>query len=880
MNLLPRLQRLFRRANLDDDIQEELQTHIDMRTADNIANGMSPDAARRDASLKFGNLIAMKERVVGVDAALGLDSFFRDIKFALRQLRKSPGFALTAILTLALGIGVATAMFAIVDGILLRPLAFPQANHLYVPAAVGEKGDQNDWISYADLQTWQKGTQASAQIAFSGGTIDIAETHAGAMLISNDTLSSNFLKTLGVQPMLGRDFFPEEQLEGRSNVVLLSDGVWKNAFAGNPKVLGQILRIGGVPFTVIGVMPPKFAMPLESGASSEVFTPIEHTMLLTPDATFKPILRLRPDATRAGLEAELSSVQAHIAQIAKPGEQVATHVQLTGLRESMVANVRPALIALDFAVALVWLIACCNVAGLLLARLSARGVEIAVRGALGAGKLRIFRQLLIESLLLSSAGAVIGVGLATFILRIFSQAMERYSPQAQNISLDATVVVTVVGFSVLTGLLSGVFPSIFAASAPLADMLKSGGPNSSGNHAQESLRNALLMGEIAISIVLLVGAGLMLRTVYSLRHVPLGFRTDHLVLANFTVPNWHYKDRNLNAVLWAPLLENVRRLPGVEAAALSSVLPIGHDKEITIQLYQNLTGRNITAVVRAASPGLGSVLGMRMHAGRFFTTQDRLGAAPVMVVNQAFVRDYLGGRPALGKLIRLGDSFGQPTIVGVLDDIRQDDIASTSSPEIYLSMAQLPPGSSLSLALTGRFMELAVRTQAKPVVMIPELRGAIHRENPDLVAEDFSTMEQAIDDAIGSQRLAARVIGTFGALALLITAVGLYGLLSYSVAQRTREIGIRIALGADRGRVIRLILRQAFVLLAAGVAAGIALAFCATRFLSSFLYGVSTHDPWTLVVVPIVLMLSSALAAFIPARRAASTDPIRALRSE
>lgn len=876
--------RMISRNRMTADLSEEMQQHLEEKIEALIADGMSRDEAVHFARRAFGNATLIEQRSREVWMWPLIESIWADIKFALRQLRKSPGFTATAILTLALGIGVATAMFAIVNGVLLRPLVFPHSDQLYTAAKVGAEGNLNEWISYSEIQQWQKASDDSARIAFSGGNIEIAETRSGAMLISNDTLSANFLQTLGVQPMLGRDFLPEEQLDGHSHVVLLSYPVWRHAFAGNQKILGQVMRIGGVPYTVIGVMPPKFAMPLESGWSSEVFTPIERTTLLKADAHtefFAPIVRLKPGATSTSLQAELSSVQAHIAQAAKPGDEVAAHVQLTGLRDSMVADVRPALIALDIAVGLVWLIACCNVAGLLLSRLSSRRVEVAVRGALGAGKRRMVRQFLAESLLLSAAGALIGLGLAAFTLEIFRRTIEMKLPQAQGIHLSPTVMVTLVGFTILTGLIFGIFPAILAARTPIAEMLKSGGLTSSGNPAQASLSNLLLIGEVAISIVLLVGAGLMLHTVYSLRHVPLGFRTDHLLLVNFTVPNWHYKDRNLNAALWDPLLEDVRQLPGVQAAALSSVLPIGHDREITVDLdHQNWTDRDVTAVVRAASPGLSSVLGMRLQAGRFFNAQDMPGSARVMVVNQAFVRNYMRNKSPIGKLIQLGSPIDPATIVGVLDDVREDDVASPSQPAIYLSMAQLTPGKSLSLALTGRFMELAVRTQTKPDVMITELRDAIHRENPDLVAEDFSTMEQAIEDSIGSQRLAARVIGIFGGLALLITVVGLYGLLSYSVAQRTREIGIRIALGADRGRVTRMILRQALILLAAGIAAGLALAFWASRFLNSFLYGVSTHDPWILAAVPFVLVLCGILAAYIPARRAASVDPMVALRAE
>lgn len=812
-----------------------------------------------------------------------MHSFLLDLRYALRQLRKSPGFAIVAILTLALGIGVATTMFAIVDGVSLRPLVFPQANQLYTAAAVGAGGDVHDWIPYTEIRQWQRAVRDSAQIVFSRGNLEIAESPSGALLVSNDALSPNFLRTLGVQPMLGRDFLPEEQLNGHARVVILSYPVWQNAFEGNRKILGQTLRMDGVPYKVIGIMPPHFARPLQ-GDLPQVFTPVDQNVLLKADehTKFRTIVRLKPDATVSGLQAQLSSVQAHLTKITKPGDEVATHVQLTGLRSAMVANVRPALTALEIAVGLLWLIACCNVAGLLLARLSSRRVEIAVRGALGAGKWRIVRQFLMESLLLSGTGAAAGLGLAALTLEVFRREMAQDLPLSQNIHLSPTVLLALVGFTLLTGFLFGIIPAVIAACAPIETALKSGGPAGSRDRGQARLRNALLIGEVALSIVLLVAAGLMLRTVYALRHTPLGFRTDHIVLASFHVPNYDYKNRDLNTALWNPLLQRVRHLPGVQSAALSTVMPIGHTMELVVTLKgQNWAqGGNVSVAVRAASPGLTKALGMRMHAGRFFTTEDTLHSMPVMVVNQAFVRDYFGGGDVIGKQIQLGDLTGKATIVGVLDDVRQDHVATPSMPEVYLCIAQLKPATSLSLVLEGRVMELAVRTRTSPSAMIPELRRAIHDQNPNLAVENFSTMEQAVSDSIGNQRLAARVISIFGSLALLITVIGLYGLLSYSVTQRTREIGIRMALGADKGRVMRMVLRQAFVLLVAGIAAGLALAFWADRFLHSFLYGVGKHDPWTLAVVPCVLVLGGMLAAFFPARRAASVDPMQALRAE
>ncbi|MHB1743315.1 MAG: ADOP family duplicated permease [Acidobacteriaceae bacterium] len=880
-DFLSRLRFFFRRRP-SGELDEELQFHLEQATQANIAAGMTPEEARRQARIAFGGVESAREQAYAQRPGWWMEPVLQDIRYALRELRKSPEFALTAILTLALGIGVATAMFAIVDGVLLRPLGFPHARQLYTPVGIDKTGEEMYGMKYAEIKQWQEATRNSADIAFERGDPDILDTPSGAQLIYKEAISANLLRILVVQPMLGRGFLPQEHENGQSHVALLSYTTWRELFASNPKILGQTVRIGGAQYTVIGIMPPHFEYPLW-GNTVEVWTPVARSELLDKQEYMNhmPILRLKPGVKPAIVQAELSSVQAHIAQAAKPGDEVATHVRLTALRDSIVADVRPALTALEIAVVLIWLIACCNVAGLLLARLASRRVEIAVRGALGAGKWRIVRQFLTESLLLSVAGALSGLGLAIFTLQIFRRTLAQQLPLARNIHLNPAVLLALVCFTLLTGLVFGSIPAILAARAPLEETLKSGGPTGSRDRGQARLRNGLLIGEIAVSMILLVGAGLMLRTVYALRHVPLGFRTDHIVLTSFTIPNYDYKGRDLNTSLWDPLLDRVQHLPGVQFASLSTVMPIGHARELLTAVYAPGTAKSdVTAVVRAASPDQLRVLGIRMFAGRFFNAQDTPSSMPVIVVNRAFVQRYFSGQNAIGEPIRFGRVPMRATIVGVLDDVHQEKAATPSQPEIYVCMNQLKPGDSLYIPLLGWFMELAVRTQTAPDAMIPELRRVIHRQNPDLVAGDFTTMNQAVEDSISSQRLAARVIGIFGGLALLITVVGLYGLLSYSVAQRTREIGIRMALGADRGRVMGMVLRQALTLLVLGIAAGLAMSFWSTRLLRSFLYGVGKHDPWTLAVVPLLLLLCGAVSAFIPGRRAASIDPMVALRHE
>jgi predicted permease len=814
-----------------------------------------------------------------------LEDVLRDMRFAVRQLRKSPAFTTAAVLTLALGIGTATAMFAVVDDVLLQPLPFPNAPRLYEPIGIDARGNENFAEPYTTIQRWQETTSKSAQIAFTGESQSVLDTPRGAQLIGNIESSVNLLSALGVQPILGRSFLPEEAEDGKSHVALLSYATWYEAFSADPHILEKTVRIDGVPYGVIGVMPPRFSFPINEH-QAEVWTPLERNRLMASSASniydnFYPVVLVKPGAQPVSVQATLSSVQAGIAQMAKPGEATPTHIRLTSLRDSLVGDIRPALTALETAVALVWFIACCNVAGLLLARFAARRMEIAVRGALGAGTLRLVRQFLTESLLLSSASALAGLGLAMIVLRAFRHMLERSLPLPVSIHLHWQVYATLIGLSLITALASGVIPAAAAAYAPPEAALKSGGRSTNLDRGQSRLRNLLLVCEVAVSVILLVASGLMLRTIHSLQHVPLGFRTDHIVFTNLTIPVHAYKDSDVTTAVWQPLLERVKQVPGVQTAALSSVLPIGHSINwLTLVYKTGWTRGDVSAEVRAASPDLLQVLGIRLRAGRFFTAQDTADSMPAAVVNQTFVNQYLGGGNALGEQIRFGRVPSKATIVGVLEDVRQDAIATPSQAELYLCMAQIKAGSSLYLPLLGRFMQLAVRTQSAPAAMIPELSRVVREQNPDLGIGDITTMDQSVADSIGSQRMAAGVIGTFGGLAVLITVVGLYGLLTYAVTQRTREIGIRMALGADRTRLMGLILWKAVFILASGITVGLAATFWSSRFLQSFLYGVGKHDPWTLVLGPAVLFLSGVVAAIIPAGRAASIDPMQALRME
>jgi predicted permease len=806
-------------------------------------------------------------------------SFGEDVRYGARQCRRAPAYAMFTVLVLALGIGTVTAMFTVSYGVLLKPLPFRADHQLFEPVEQNAKGDEDLTVSYPEVAQWQQATKGSADVAFAWGGLNTVDTPAGAVLVSEVTSSANLFSMLGVEPMMGRGFLASEQETDHPDAVVLSYAMWQRSFAGDRDAIGKTVHIGGVLYTVIGVMPPQFEFPVYEDRP-EVWVPLERSAMTPASndpyaAAFAPIVRVHDGVPVNGVEAQIANVHA---QFRTRGEQGRIH--LVGLHHLLVRDVQPALFALEIAVGVVWLIACSNVAGLLLARVAARRTEIAVRSALGAGRQRIVAQFLTESLLLSAVGAAGGLGLAALMLGEFRHMLGNMLPLAQNIHLNWAVFASLLILTLLTALAFGTFPALLAAWSGTQAGLRSGGRKQTGDRGQNRARAVLLVGEVALSIALLIGAGLMMRTMYALRHVPLGFRTDHLVLTSLTPTSDQYHDQNVGAAAWRPLLEAVRRMPGVREAALSTVLPLKHPVELqTIVYATQWTHGDVDAVVRAASPGLMDALGVRMRSGRFFNDEDTASSLPVAVVNRTFVNRYLGG-DALGEQVRFGRIPRSATIVGVIDDVHQDAVTKPSAPEFYLCMAQVTPDHPIYRALLGRFMELAVRTDAPPDAMIAELRREITEANPHLAAGEYTTMTDAVEDSIGAQKLAAGVVEVFGGLALLITVVGLYGLLSYLVERRTQEIGIRMALGADRSAVVGMVMGQTLVLMGAGVVVGVGLALESNRLLHGFLYGVSASDPWTMGLAPLGLVLCGLLAAVVPAWRAAGVNPVEALRAE
>ncbi len=607
-------------------------------------------------------------------------------------------------------------------------------------------------------------------------------------------------------------------------------------------------------------------------------------------ATYQTIARLKRGTTTPAVETELSGIQKRLAPLYSKellGNLGPERVTVVRYRDTLVKDSRPALLALITAVAIMWLIACANVANLMLARGMARQREIAVRGALGAGRWRIIRQLFTESLLLSFVGAAFGLGLAQLVLRIFNQTLTTKLNLPDHLAPNPAVIVALLGLSVVSAILFGLLPAWLAARSPIESSLRQSSAQAGSSRGRHRLQQAMVVAEIGLSLVLLIACGLLLRTVFALRQVPLGFRTDHVLMVQPKLPRYKYRGLDTNATVYKPLLEKIQQMHGVQSASLTTIVPLksGFDSQLSLYVGKgdkpgSMNMTRIDAKLRAASSGLQDVLGLRMAKGRYFNEQDTPDALPVAVVNKAFADLYSqNGDIMQGFSIGLGKDR-QARIVGVIEDFHQASIDKPSAPEIDFCATQLRPTDGFYQPTVLAHVEFAIRTANDPATFIPDLRRAMVEMNPDLYLSSFETMDQVVEDSLGSQLLAARLLEIFAGSALLVALAGLYGLLSYLVAQRTRELGVRLALGAQRGAIIQMLLKQAGRLLLAGAVIGVVLAYFSGRLLSSFLYGVKSHDAATLTGVTAALLLCGLLASYVPALRASRVDPLQALRGD
>ena len=879
-----------RKAELD----EEMAAHLAMAIADRVARGESEDAARAAAEREMGNGPLARDVTRAMWGWLWAERLLLDVRYALRQMKRSPGFAATVIGTLALGIGAAAAMFTVVDHVLLRPLPYQNAQRLVVMDEMGHDPRFHNKAPWLDLQQWREANRSFTDIGFSTamfGRTYLEGKDATALQVDGQQVSPNLFAVLGAKPALGAGFIDEPPGFGavkNAGTIVLSHAVWETAFGGDPRIIGRKVQVNDLPYTVVGVMPAGFTYPADATGYAQLWVvrqldDLDKQRNYTADL-YTAIGRLRPGVSVKAARAEMATIQKQVvAQYTDAAwREEHSKVEMRRYADTLVdADIKKALLALLAAAGVLWLIAAVNVTNLLLARSTARQREIAMRGALGASRGRVMQQMIVEGLVLSSCAAALGIGLALAAIRVTGSVASTHLNVNFSTHVNGTILAVLCGLTLVTAVLSSAWPALLAVQAPIEPALKQGGHQTGAGRRHNRLRRGLVAAEVAMSLTLLVACGLLLRTIYTLRHVPLGYRTDHILVANLSVPSYRYTDNNVTTSLYEPLLERVQHLHGVEAAGMMSEVPLG--KTFNIMLSLRMNGGMITAGMKPVTPEIQRIFGFKMLAGRFFNDEDTPTSAPVLVVNPAFAREFAPDKHDLDSVLgmKVWDlrKNAPGRVIGVVDGQRQTTIDEPSQPEVELCLCQLTPASGMYQPSTIA-MDLAVRTRMPAQVMIPEIRDVLRQARPELANSTITTMDQIVEDSFGSQRLAAHLLEIFGGSALLLCVAGLYGLLAYVVTQRTRELGVRIALGARPADLSWLVLRQAGAMLLVGVAVGTTLAWASARLMRGFLYGVQAHDAWTLAGAAVVLFASGMLAAYVPARRAAAVNPMEALRAE
>lgn len=874
MSWFNRFSNLFRRENVDAELDEELQFHLDARTRHNLNAGMNAEAAQHDALRRFGNATLAKERAHEMNIVMSIATIGRDLRYALRSLRKSPGFTIVAILTLALGFGANTAVFTVVNGVLLRPLPFPEPGRLFLISYQSKQGnfENQPGLYDTDYLEYEKHGRAFERIATFNEDSATLIRAGDAAREPTAMVTSGFFPVLQVSPAMGRTFLPEEERQGNNHVALLSDKIWRGRFGANPNILGKTITLDGMKYSVVGIMPPGFTFPHEPAfwLPLAVGADLGNTYI-------RPVVgRLRPSVTRQQALAELESFAQHLPP--RPGES-REHMlaEIVPLNDLLVARIRKSLLIFMGAVAFVLLIACANVANLLLMRGTTRQREIAVRNALGASRGRVIRQLLTESMLLSLCGSIAGILLAIFGVRaLLALAPAIGVPRLQEIHIDARVLTFALALGALMGILFGLVPALQATGNRVRDFLSLSGPTATAR--RQRLRSALVISEIALALVLLTGAGLMLKSFMHMRAVDPGFRAENILTMTVDLPDSTYPATPAIQAFHSQILEKLSNLPGIIDSGAVNWMPL---QPALVRGDFHLEGgrrlpRGYSVAKPAVSPDYFRVMGIRLLHGRGFTGRDNSTAPGVAIVSQAVVNTLWPGADPIGKRITLEDN-PQPkdwlTIVGVVDDIRQQSLTDQPQPAIYQPLQQVTRPFFLS------HMSYVVRTAQSPQSVVAALRRVLQEVDTGQPVE-IAALTEFVDANIAETRFQTRLISTFSILALFLAAIGIYGVLAYAVTERTREIGIRMALGAKKSDVVFMLLKRTLLLVMAGVAIGGCGSFALTRVLGKFLFEVKPNDPATFLSVAAILALTGTIAGLLPAQRASRVNPVVALRSE
>jgi len=874
------IKELLRRDKTESELTEELSDYVQSVADAKVRAGATPEEALRSARLEMGGMESVKDQVRAVGWESALEVFVQDVRYGVRMLLKAPLFTAVALATIALGIGANTAIFSLVDGILLRPLPYPEPQRLMMAGTHQRGGSGLELISTADFLAWRDHQQSFEEVAI----LDRASTSFALSgmgqpeRIPGAGVSANFFSVFGVTPLKGRGFRPEEDRPGAPAVVVISEQFWRDHLGSDPEVLNQTLTLDGKQHTIVGVMPAAFRFPSRRPAALWAIHTLNPPVARPPYALLA-LGRLKPGINLRKAEAELNDIAAQVnAQYPNSDDLVAV---MMPMKEWMVSDMSTALLVLMAAIALLLLIVIVNVANLLLARATARQSEVALRMALGATRIRVVRQLLTESALLSLLGGVVGLLFAFVAVRAFLAFGPGQMSRLEEVGINPGVLLFTFVICVGSGILFGLAPALETSRPSLSDPLKEINRSSSSASVHRTHR-ALLVFEVALALVLMIGSGLLIRSFVRLSGVSPGVQTDHIITAAISLSN-KYSDPQITQ-FWRRFLEKLQALPDVKAVGITMSLPPNlleitnpftvegqdYDRHRKLQLAEEMS----------VSPDYFRALGIPLIKGRFFSTADQVEGEkdpPIVIINETMAKQYFGGKDPIGSRMQTGDpdpSSPWETIVGLVGDVKYSGLDSGPEPAIYV------PYNENGWAGWAREMYLVVRSGGTTQQIVPAIRAELASMDDALPLAQVRTMDERLDESLAQQRFRTWLISGFAALALLLSAIGIYALISYSVSQRTREIGVRVALGAQPGNVLGMVLREGLKLLLFGLLLGWIGAFSATRVMRSLLYSTSATDAMSFAATSLMLMVVALLASYIPARRAAKVDPMVALRCE
>jgi predicted permease len=877
LQTLARARSFFRKESLDRELEAEMASHLEMAIEENLRRGMNPDQARRQTMVRFGGVQQVREQQRQTRGLPCIDVLMQDLRFTFRTLNRDRGFALVAVLILGLGIGANIAVFSVVNTILLRPLPFRDPHELLWLAGNKGLGGLSDMTYRVDAyEDYARANKSFQEMTAFSPYYSLSETK----LVGTGTpkplqsvwVAGNFFQMLAVQPVLGRLFAPEESLKGGRPVGLLSYSLWQQQFHGDPKIVGRAITVGNERLTVVGVLPETFdfGAVFAPGTKVDLFVPLKMDIIRGWGHMLSVIGRLKPGVTIAQAQTEANTLYPRLRIAAHDNDSWSTDVltSMTGLKDYISGKLERSLIVLWCAVGLILLIVCVNLSNLLLARAAARSKEFAMRSALGARRGRLVGQLLTESLVLSGAGALLGLVLAYVVVAYLAHQGSLALPLLSSVRVDTRAFGWTLLVAVFAGLLFGIAPAFRISGGNLQDALKDSGHGASESGKHERMRALLVVSEIGLACVLLVGAGLLLRSFLNVMRIDLGFEPSHAAAIKVDYEDGGNKERR--GVVLQDMLQRVSAIPGILAAGISDMLPLDRNRswELIGKGVPYDKAKNYDAFVYMVTPGYLQAMGMRLRSGRDFNWSDTANSQHVIIINEAAARREWPGQDPVGRLAEgIGD--GDSRVVGVISDVRESSVEASASPAVLVPITQGNPEGA----------ELVIRTTLLPDLLASSVMGVLRQMNPGQPATEFRPIQQLVDHSTSPRRFFMLLVSIFAGLGLLLASLGIYGVISYSVTRQTQEIGIRMALGASRSRVESAVIWRTLRLALIGIVAGVIASIGVARLIASLLYGMAPGDPVTFLGMAALLVVAALLAGYLPARRASRIDPMIALRT-